>query len=323
MRQITITAHRQAEVIEAPGLAGPLGSSEVRGRTIISLVSPGTELNYAYLAREGFPMLVGYAAIFRVTEVGSSVTDLPIGTLVLASGNHREDQQAERKDVVPLPEGLDPEKAVFARLAGVSMSTLHTTAARPPSRVLITGLGPVGNLAAQVFAACGYQVTAIDPVEKRREVAKRAGLLDVRATIAEGPVDIADKVMLHVECSGHEKAVLDGANTVRKGGEVVLLGVPWQRRTELFAFDLLRVIFHRYVVLRSGWEWEVPRQPVDFAGGSIIENYAAAIQWLASGKMKVEGLAGAYAPGEAQKVYGGLLDGSLPTSSAIFDWRKS
>jgi threonine dehydrogenase-like Zn-dependent dehydrogenase len=323
MRQIAITAHRQAKVIEAPDFSEPPGSDEVRGRTVVSLISPGTELNYAYLAKQGFPMCMGYAAIFRVTEVGSGVTDLPAGALVFGTGGHREYQQAERKDVVPLPDGLAPEKAVFARLAGVSMSTLNTTAARPPSRVLVTGLGPVGNLAAQVFAMCGYQVTAVDPVAKRREIATSAGLIDVRAAIGEGPVDIRDKVMLHVECSGHERAVLDGANAVRKGGEVVLVGVPWQRRTELFAFELLHTVFHRYVVLRSGWEWEVPRHPVDFAGSSIIENLAAAVQWIASGKIKVDGMAGLHAPDEAQKVYQGLLDQSLPTPSAIFDWRTA
>ena len=113
-----------------------------------------------------------------------------------------------REQVVPIPQGLEPERAIFARLAGVSMSTLNTTTARAPSRVLVTGLGPVGNLAAQIFSACGYSVTAVDPVEIRRETARRSGLDDVRASIAEGAPDITGEVALHVECSGHEQAAL-------------------------------------------------------------------------------------------------------------------
>ena len=322
MRAIAITGHLQAAVVEVPDLANPLGPDEIRGSTVASLVSPGTELNYAFLSKEDFPKFTGYAAIFRVTEVGSGVTDLPVGALVFSTGGHREYQQAARKDVVPLPESVDPKEAVFARLAGVSMSTLSTTGARPPCRVLVTGLGPVGNLAAQIFARCGYQVTAVDPVDRRRDIARSSGLTDVRATLGEGPVDLTDKVMLHMDCSGHEKAVLEGINSVRKGGEVVLVATPWKRYTELFAFDLLRAVFFRYAVLRSGWEWQVPGQPVDFAGNSIIENLAEAIQWIASGKIKVEGLAGTYAPGEVQKVYQGLLNQSLPTPAAVFDWQK-
>ncbi len=40
------------------------------------------------------------------------------------------------------------------------------------------------------------------------------------------------------------------------------------------------------------------------------------------GKVKTDGLATLFAPGDAQKAYEGLLDQSLPTVAAVFDWRK-
>lgn len=319
MQQIAITAHRQAEVIQRPDFTDPLGPDQIRGRTIVSLCSPGTELNYFYLAKENFPQFPGYACVFEITETGSNITDLKPGDQVLYSGNHCELQQTTRRNVVPLPAGLAPETAVFARLAGVTMSTLNTTTAHAPSRVLVTGLGPVGNLAAQIFSTCGYQVTAIDPVEKRRDMAKQHGLTDLRPNL-QNSADLANKMQLQIECSGHEQATLDGIKVVAKGGEVVLVGVPWQRRTELHAFDFLHAIFHRYVNVRSGWEWEVPAHPTDFHGNSIIENYQAALQWLAQGKIKVDGMADSYAPANAQKVYAALLDQSLPTPTALFSW---
>jgi len=320
MRQIVFTASQKVEVLDVPDLTEPLKPDEVRGRTLVSLTSPGTELNWGFLGTK-FPSYPGYASVFTVEEVGSEVRDLQPGARVLGSGNHREWQQAVRQAVTPLPEGLAPENAVFARLAGVSMSTLNTTTARPPSRVLVTGLGPVGNMAAQVFTAGGYQVTAIDPFEARREDARKDGLKDVRASVGEAPDDLVNQVALHVECSGHEQAVLDGCRLVRKRGEVVLVGVPWKRRTEIYAAELLHAVFHRYVVLRSGWEWEVPVQAREFAGNSILENHAAALDWLRDGRLRVDGLATAYAPSEAQKVYDGLLAQSLPTPTALFDWR--
>jgi threonine dehydrogenase-like Zn-dependent dehydrogenase len=152
-------------------------------------------------------------------------------------------------------------------------------------------------------------------------MALRHGLSDVRAKIADGPL-LEGKVRLHVECSGHEGATLDGIKTVGKRGEVVLIGVPWQRRTEIYAHELLHAIFMRYAVVRSGWEWEIPRQPADFAGNSIIENYEAAVRWIADGRLKIDGMADIYSPSEAQKVYTALADQSLPTPTALFDWRK-
>ena len=49
-------------------------------------------------------------------------------------------------------------------------------------------------------------------------------------------------------------ALVTDANLTVPGGEVVLIGVPWVKRTDLSAFDLLHAVFHRYVYLRSGWE---------------------------------------------------------------------
>jgi len=322
MRQVAVTALRTAAVIDVPDLTGPLKPDEVRGRTVVSLISPGTELNWAFTGKnDRYPVFPGYAAVFAVEEIGAEVKDLSPGDLVMGAGNHKEWQQFARKDVAPLPKGLAAEQAVFCRLAGVTMSTLNTTAARVPSRVLVTGLGPVGNLAAQMFALAGYDVTAIDPVKQRCELARQLGLKDVRASLAEG-ADIAGQVALHVECSGHEQAVLDGCRSVRKRGEVVLVGAPWRRYTEIYAAELISVVFHKYVVLRSGWEWEVPMYPHDFAGNSIMGNFAAAMEWIRDGRLKVDGLATGYAPARGQEVYDGLLAQSLPTPGAMFDWRS-
>ena len=117
---------------------------------MVSLTSPGTELHWNYLGKN-FPSHPGYASVFTVDEVGAEVTDLAVGDPVFGPGGHQECQQMRRESVVPIPPGLEPERAIFARLAGVSMSTLNTATAHPPSRVFVTGLGPVGNLPAQIF----------------------------------------------------------------------------------------------------------------------------------------------------------------------------
>jgi len=317
MKQIAFTKPRCAELLDLPAPAGPLPPDQLRARSVVSLVSPGTELNLGYLAEE-FPQYPGYANIGSITEIGAEVQGLVPGDNVLVSGSHAEYIQAPAASVMKLPEALAPEKAAFARLMGVGMSTLNTTAAHPPSRVLVTGLGPVGNLAAQVFARCGYRVTAVDPVEARRDIAGSSGIADVRARVGD---DLAGNIELHVECSGHEQAVLDGCRCVRKRGEVVLLGVPWTRRTDIPAFEVLHAVFHRYVVLRSGWEWEVLFAPTDFQLHDIRRNYSAALDWLAEGSISVDGLADTYPPAAANCVYEGLLNQSLPTPAALFDWR--
>ncbi len=317
MRAIAFTARERAEVIDWPLDTSPLRADEVAGTTLVSLASPGTELNCLYLAERTEPALSGYAAIFRIDAVGAEVNDLKPGDVVFCMGNHVSRQRHSRSWVVPVPAGLDPAVAVFCRLMGVSWSTLITTTARPPDQVLVTGLGPVGNLAAQIFRAAGYVVTSVDPVASRCGLAQRLGLT---ASTELPRAALRDRVGLVVECSGHEQAVLDGVELVRKGGELAMVGVPWKQRCDLSAHRLLHAVFHRYVRVRSGWEWEVPVQRQDFATGSIFGNLAAALTWLADGRVRVDGLAEQVSARDAQLAWQDLRhQRGAPTR--VFTWQ--
>jgi hypothetical protein len=65
----------------------------------------------------------------------------------------------------------------------------------------------------------------------------------------------------------------------------------------------------------------MPIQTRDFSGNSIIENQAAALEWLRDGRVSVEGMASGFSPAQAQAAYDGLLAKSLAAPTALFDWR--
>jgi len=210
---------------------------------------------------------------------------------------------------------------------GVGSSTrgwsLRRTSRHLLDRVLVTGLGPVGALAAQIFAASGYTVTAIDPLPARRALASALGLSEVRADFtAEAGQKHAplDGMQLAVECSGHERALIDCCQIVAKRGEVVMVGVPWKQRCDASAFALVQAVFHRYVVLRSGWEWEVPRHAQDFTIGTIAANLTGALRYLEQGRVRVAGLARSVAIADCQQVWQELLHGRSATPTVVFTW---
>jgi threonine dehydrogenase-like Zn-dependent dehydrogenase len=316
---IRFTAPETATLAAEPLAGAKPAPTQVAGRALFSLVSAGTELS-AYRGLWGrFPSGSGYACVFEVDAVGAEVTDLAPGSLVFCMGPHQLRQLHERTAVLPLPEGLAPEYAPFARLMGVTQATLVTTKARPPARVVVTGLGLVGNLGAQVFSTCGYDVTACDPDPSRRALASKVGITRVLDRVPleelEGRVDLV------LECSGHEAAAMDGCRVVRKGGEVVLTGTPWERHTDQTAHEVLHTVFYRYVVLRSGWEWQVPQQATDFRPGSLFGNFAAALTWLREGRVRTEGLAELRSPRDPQSVYEDLLHKRCRALTFLLDWR--
>ncbi|MDQ0390984.1 zinc-binding dehydrogenase [Labrys monachus] len=316
--------------LAASGDSGPLGRNEVRGRTLATLVSPGTEL--AWAMGENFPIRPGYAAVFEAEECGADVRDVAAGTRLFCMGPHRSFQQVDVRYTLPVPDGMTAQTAAIARLVGVSMTTLMTTRARPGDGVVICGAGPVGYLAAHIFGHAGYDVHVVEPDATRRRQAEASGL----ATHAAMPLDdplLAGRVALVADCSGHEQAVLDGCRIVRQHGEVVMIGVPWHRRTEIHAHEILQAVFTNFVVLRSGWEWELPLLSRGFKWEELLEGYnnsaqsifsgfRRALKWLAEGRIPLDGLVRTLSPGDPQALYGMLQARAIEEPFVVLDWRE-
>lgn len=327
-REIVFTGRQRFALLdyEEP----PLGAHEVRGRTLVTLVSPGTEL--AWAGGDAFPIRPGYAAVYEAQEIGADVTDIRPGDRLLCMGAHRSTQQFDARYTLKLPEGMAAEAAVIARLMGVSMTTLMTTTARPGDRVIVSGAGPVGYLAAHQCRIAGYVVTLVEPDAGRRRQAFASGIADVLPAMPVDDAAYRGKVALVIDCSGHEQAVLDGCKVVRKRGEVVLVGVPWKAHTGVLAHEILHAVFFNYVVLRSGWEWEVPVLARDFVWEELYEGYnnaphstfsglATALGWLADGKVPLDGLTRLVNPYEPAAIYAQLQARAFDEPFVVMDWR--
>jgi threonine dehydrogenase-like Zn-dependent dehydrogenase len=324
---IRFPAERSAELIACEREKTPLRPNEIEGKTLYSLISPGTELNVycGHYVRNNlswgrFPFTPGYAAVCEVERTGAAVTDIAPGDRVFCIGFHRTFQRIDRDQCIPIPARLDPAHAPFARIMNITMTTLILTSAHPPDRVLVTGLGPVGLLGALIFQRCGYRVCACDPVGQRRDIARAAGVRDVHETVPLANPAIAGSIGLHLECSGHEQAILDGTQVVRKKGEIVLVGVPMVRRTELYAQELLHRIFRNWITLRSGNEWQAPKHPNGPGEPSLFDNMSVALQWLADTSVPVAGLYHLISPTEPGKVYERALHGQYEKPALVLDW---
>jgi threonine dehydrogenase-like Zn-dependent dehydrogenase len=339
-RAVAFTGIKQAELIDAAD--EPMSQDAVTGKTLFSLVSPGTELatydpDQGILPWGEYPLLTGYAADFAVADVGVDVTGIEPGQHLFCMGPHRANQHVTLMNgvlpAVTVPDSLAPEVAVFARLMAVSMATLATTNARPPSKVIVSGLGIIGNLAAQIFTSLGYETYAWDPVDRRREIAAACGVTTVDRPLGEAKPVTGD-AMLALECSGHEAAVLDCLGCVRKGGELVLVARPWKQKTDITAQRLLDEIFVSYAIVRTGWEWQVPLLPAPLVADSVEGQFAqfarptstlelirAAIDWLNKGRILVGELADTASPEDAGTVYAKLASGKHDRLTTLFDWR--
>ena len=208
------------EVLEVPCPAP--STTEVLVRTIASVISPGTERADTALAQSSLlakararPDLVrqaarqaraegivtaaravrsrlaedlplGYSAAGEVVEVGSAVSGLRAGQLVATGGagkaSHAEFQAVPGLLCAAVPDGVPAQDAAFATVASIALHGLRLAEAGPGSKVVVIGLGLVGQLAARLAMVSGCDVAGIDPAAHARIIAAGSGVLALDET---------------------------------------------------------------------------------------------------------------------------------------------
>ena len=183
------TAPRTAEF--RPERVPPPRAGEVRVRAIASALSQGTEmlvyrgevpadlpLDLPTLAGSfGFPIKYGYATVGRVLDAGVSVEDLVPGDLVFVHHPHQDVFVVPVSMPVRLPDELDPVLGLFVANLETAVNIVHDTPLRLGETALVFGQGVVGLLVAQLLGLVGAgRVLAVDPLKKRRDLARAVGV---------------------------------------------------------------------------------------------------------------------------------------------------
>lgn len=328
----------------------PLEPDEVAGNTLYSLLSVGTEMNFylgnyvgsAVVAK--YPRYSGYACCFEVKAVGSSVTDLKPGDLCYCRGPHSSIQRLRRRDVVKMPEGMDPRRAPFVKFMCVGMSTLTDSYAKPPAKVMVTGLGNIGLMAAQVFQRCGYDVIAVGRGQAGIDLARTCGIKKVYDHVPLDDPEYAGKISLALECTSNEGVALASARMMRRFGEVILVATHLIGTGDYQMHDLLNVIYRNNVTIRGGAEWRIPLYEPDFGAAkntaqldndvpavyhspysiqnSYEMNMKAALDWLNEGSVVVDPLYDLFDPRDCAKVYKDTSERKHTKPALMFDWTQ-
>jgi len=121
-------------------------------------------------------------------------------------------------------DGVDPDGAVFLELLGLGVHALEVSSVTAGDDVAVTGPGPVGIGTLVAAVAAGARVTVVGApadADSRLPVAAKLGA----AATATDPNAIPDRIDVVFECSGSPDALAAGTERVRRGGEIVQIGL--------------------------------------------------------------------------------------------------
>lgn len=234
------TAPGQVAVRDEP--LPPLKSGQLLVQTLLSAISPGTELLIyrgqfpedlaldeslpVLSGRFAYPVCYGYSAVGRVIQVGRGVDPAWIGRLVFAFQPHVSHFVAEPQQVLPVPPDLSPEEAVFLPNMETAVNFIMDGSPIIGEHALIFGQGIVGLLTTAVLAQFPLaSLVTVDLYPLRRQASLEAG-----ASASLHPQELRDRLEdlqprgpdLTYELSGSPEALNQAIAATRFAGRVVI-----------------------------------------------------------------------------------------------------
>jgi (R,R)-butanediol dehydrogenase / meso-butanediol dehydrogenase / diacetyl reductase len=134
--------------------------------------------------------------------------------------------------IVPLPDGVSHHQGALIEPTAVAAYGVERAGVAPGDRVLVTGAGPIGALAALCARAAGASTVYIsEPNAARRERAEALGVATVLdPTAVDVPSVLRDEsgglgVDVAIECSGHPNGFAAAINSLRRRGTLAQTGL--------------------------------------------------------------------------------------------------
>ena len=226
-------------VLESVPIPEP-GPGEVLVRTQVSLISRGSELWHRYVKEQAInPDAMGYSTTGIIHRVGEGVTDYRPGDRVVAVSPHAEYslrtvQDAAHPRVYPLDMRLSFEDGTFHALATSAACWAQAAQIGPEDRVVVLGLGIVGNLVAQFARRHGpAQLIGVDALALRCRLAEEVGVPVVLDAGAEDPVEAVRRLTggagatIVIDCVGGRAGInsfVQAQKMLAAGGLIQVIG---------------------------------------------------------------------------------------------------
>jgi predicted dehydrogenase/threonine dehydrogenase-like Zn-dependent dehydrogenase len=281
------------------------------------------------------PQPLGYSLAGTILEVGEGCDEFHVGMRVAcggASAAHAEIVSIPRNLAVPIPEGVALRDACFATVGSVALHGLRTANVALGDRVLVIGLGLIGQLTVRLCVAAGAHVFGVDPRSDRLALALQSGACAGDSAL-DGATALqvfdwsagrgADVVLITAGGADNQPLVVAGA-AARDRARVVVVGavdldVP---RESFYEKELSLVVSRSYGPGRydPSFEEKGMTYPVGFVPWTERRNMEELLNLLASERLSLSGLNDLSVPFERAPEGYDLLagkDGPSPVSVVL------
>ena len=153
------------------------------------------------------PIQLGYSSSGEVVKVGKGVSEFHIGDKVVSNGSHAEYVVVNENLCSRIDDNTDIKEAAFTVLGSIALHGLRLSDTSLGSKVVVIGLGVIGQLVCRLAEAQGSEVVGIDPDNERTkngdnfytsiddiEFTNVDAVIITAASISNDPIEVATKI---------------------------------------------------------------------------------------------------------------------------------
>ena len=191
------------------------------------------------------PLPLGYCNVGTVIAVGSGTVGFNVGDRVASNGPHAELVAVPQHLCAQIPVEVSDEAASFTVLAAIGLQGIRLAQPTLGETFVVSGLGLIGLLTAQLLQAQGSRVLGLDPDPQKCALAEDLGVVSLDLSLGTDPVAWCqeqtsgigvDGVLITAATSSSEPVHV-AAQACRQRGRIVLVGVT--------GLDLRRDLFYK------------------------------------------------------------------------------
>ncbi|MEO1624661.1 MAG: bi-domain-containing oxidoreductase [Bacteroidota bacterium] len=248
------------------------------------------------------PMPLGYCNVGRVIGVGKGVNGFKVGDRVASNGSHAEFVSVPQNLVAQIPPDVTDEEAVFTVIGAIGLQGMRLIEPTFGETIVVTGLGLIGLITAQLLRASGCEVIGIDLDEEKLGIAEEMGIRTFNPFKGGDPVKFvqsqtngvgADGVIITASAKSDD-LIAQAARMSRKRGRIVLVGVIGLdlNRADFYEKELTFQVSCSYGPGRYDDDYEQKGQdyPLPFVRWTEKRNFETVLNALAQRRLNVKPL---------------------------------
>ncbi len=269
------------------------------------------------------PLPLGYCNAGEVIGVGEGVTGFSIGDRVASNGHHAEIVCVPKNLVSLIPDNVTYEEAAFTVIGSIGLQGIRLAAPAIGETIVVTGLGLIGLITAELLVANGCRVIGFDPDEQKVGLAKQRGvaafngsLVDPVKTVEELTGGIGcDAVIITASTQSHE-VISQAAQMSRQRGKIILVGVVGLdiKRADFYKKELSFQVSCSYGPGRhdESYEQKGIDYPIGYVRWTEQRNFETVLQAISRKQLKVTDLVtGRFALDNYSTIYHDMSGGSI------------